>query len=81
MKVKAWFIDREEEKANRYNMYIDIDSRGENNMIVTDENGYYTVRGRILRESEKAVYVDLSTGDIVGSGKGWKTWIPKSLIA
>lgn len=32
------------------------------------------------RETEKAVYVNLSTGDTLGSIAGWKTWIPKSVI-
>ena len=35
----------------------------------------------VLKETEKAVHVVLSTGDVVGSIKGWKTWITKSVIA
>lgn len=34
----------------------------------------------VLSESEKAIQVILGTGDIVGSYKGWKTWLPKSVI-
>ena len=30
---------------------------------------------------EKAVQAVLRTGDVVGSYKGWKLWIPKSQIA
>lgn len=50
--------------------------------MVISENGYVVVKViEVLKESEKAVEVVLSTGDVVGSYKGWKAWIPKSTIA
>ena len=81
MKVKSWFIRREDEKARVYHCMIDIDSRDERGTICEDENGYFDVRGKVLKETEKAAYVLLSTGDFDGSVMGWKTWIPKSLMA
>lgn len=45
-------------------------------------DGYKLVRVQeVLKETEKAVQVVLSTGNVVGSIKGWRTWIPKSVIA
>lgn len=82
IKVKAWVIDKQEQVSRRYNMYIDVYSRDESGTIEADENGCYTVWVEtVLGETEKAVKVELSTGDIVGSVKGWTCWIPKSQIA
>lgn len=81
VKVKEWVIDKIQNTAERYNTYIDIYSRDENGMV-SSENGYVVVKViEVLKESEKAVEVVLSTGDVVGSYKGWKAWIPKSAIA
>lgn len=81
MKVKEWFVDKTQETAKRYNMWIDVDSRNELGMIVADENGYVKVMAQeVISETEKAVQVILSTGFVDGSAKGWKTWIPKSVI-
>jgi len=45
-------------------------------------DGYMTVYvEEELKETEKAIQVRLSTGDCVGSYKGWTLWIPKSQIA
>ena len=80
IKVKEWFISNTQVTARRYNTWIDVYSRDENGTIKA-ENGYLTVKiTEVLSESEKAVQVILSTGDVVGSIKGWKIWIPKSVI-
>lgn len=82
IKVKDWFIEKTEQTSKRYNTWIDIYSRDEMGKSISDENGYLTVCvDEIISETEKAVQVVLHTGDVVGSGKGWKTWIPKSVIA
>lgn len=82
-KVKAWVIDKAQEVSGSYNTFINVYSRDEKTgATVTDENGYYTICiEETLKETEKAVQVVLATGDVVGSVKGWKTWIPKSQIA
>ena len=80
IKVKAWVIDKAEAEAKRYNTWIDIYSRDEDGTKIAID-GYYTVRGEIIKETEKAINVRLSTGDIVGSKKGWTIWMPKSQIA
>lgn len=80
VKVRDWFIDKTQVTAKRYNTFIDVYSRNEDGVIIA-EDGYYTVKIiEVLQESEKAIQVVLGTGDIVGSYKGWKTWIPKSVI-
>lgn len=80
-KVKGWFIDKEQAKARNYDIYFDEFLRDENGIIKRDENGYGIVLlYEILDETEKAVKAEIHSGWTVGSGKGWKTWIPKSLI-
>lgn len=81
LRVKDWFINKAQETASRYNTYIDTTSRDENGKITADENGYIVVVGEVEAESEKALKVRLSTGEVLGSCKGWSTWIPKSVIA
>ena len=78
--VKEWFIDKQQDTATRYNCFIDIFTRDEDGKEIAID-GYVTVSfEEIIKESEKAVQVVLRTGDVVGSGKGWKVWIPKSVI-
>lgn len=80
VKVRDWFIDKAQITAKKYNTFIDVYSRDEDGVIIS-EDGYYNVKiMEVLSESEKAIQVVLGTGDIVGSYKGWKTWIPKSVI-
>lgn len=79
LKVKKWIIDRAQETAGRYNTYIDYARQEDGAALV--EDGYITVLVReVLKETEKAVQVLLDTGDVVGSYKGWKVWVPKSQI-
>lgn len=73
LKVKGWVIDKAQDTAQRYNVFIDTKPVDDEYVIVKVEE--------ILKESEKAVQVRLSSGDIVGSVKGWEMWIPKSQIA
>lgn len=81
IKVKEWFIDKQQSTATRYNCFIDKFDRNELGMAIV-ENGYIKVMvEEVIGESEKAVHVVLRTGDIVGSCKGWECWIPKSCIA
>lgn len=75
--VKEWIVDKAQETASRYNTYIDF-ARDENDMRLV-QDGFLTVTvEEVLKETEKAVQVRLSTGEVVGSCKGWKLWIPKS---
>ena len=80
LKVKEWFLNKTQETATRYNTFIDFERNEEETMLVVD--GYATVFvEEKISETEKAVQVVLHTGDVLGSYKGWKTWIPKSVIA
>lgn len=82
IKIKDWFLEKTQDTARRYNMWIDVFSRDEETGMEISIDGYKTVRVQeVLKETEKAVQVVLSTGDVAGRIKGWKTWIPKSVIA
>ncbi len=82
IRIKEWFLDKTQQVAKTYNCFIDTPERGEHGLAVVDENGTVAVIvEEELSESEKAVKVRLATGSIVGSVKGWTTWIPKSVIA
>lgn len=82
IKIKDWFLNKAQDTARRYNTWIDVFSRDEETGMEISIDGYKSVRVQeILKETEKAVQVVLSTGDVVGSIKGWRTWIPKSVIA
>ena len=83
MKVKAWVIDKAQRDADRYNVFIDYTRRNDGILRErTEEDGYIYVRvEEEISETEKAVQVRLGSGDVDGSTKGWKMWIPKSQIA
>jgi len=76
--VKEWFAEKIQREASRYDMWIDFEYKnGQSNM----ENGLVTIKVfEKLAETEKAIKVKLETGYVVGSVKGWTTWIPKSVI-
>ena len=79
LRIKEWFYEKTQNVAQRYNTFIDTE-RDENGCTKV-EDGFVTVHVlEILTESEKAIQVILDTGSVVGSVKGWKTWIPKSVV-
>lgn len=86
IKIKDWFFNKMQDEAKRYNYWIDVKYNeemkdGDANLI-NNEDGYVTAYVQEeIKETEKAVNVVLSTGFIDGSTKGWKTWMPKSVIA
>lgn len=60
-----------------YTVYSRVDG-----VLTADKDGYVEVIVReVLNETEKAIQVILDSGSVVGNVKGWKTWIPKSVIA
>lgn len=84
MRIKKWFLDKTSETANKYNTYIDVTDASRDSKtrcITADADGFVEVIAEVISESEKAIQVVLKTGEVVGSTKGWKTWIPKSVIA
>lgn len=81
--VKEWVIDKAQDIARNYNIFIDYTRRTNDNynMALVD-NGYVYVKvEEKLDETEKAIKVRLGSGEVVGSYKGWTLWIPKSQIA
>lgn len=85
MRVKEWVIDKIEDESRKYNRYIDVTEYSRQNavgMVKADKDGFVEIiADQILKETEKAIQVQLSTGGVVGSAKGWRAWIPKSQIS
>lgn len=83
LRIKEWFYYKTSEVAEGYNTFIDVTEYSRVDGVLTaDKDGYVEVIVReVLNETEKAIHVVLDSGSIVGSVKGWKTWIPKSVIA
>lgn len=81
IKVKAWVIEKAARTASEYNMFIDRYDRDEDGVLHAGNEWAEVMVEEILNESEKAIQVKLSTGNVVGSIKGYKLWIPKSQIA
>lgn len=78
MRVKEWKYDEIMSKVVGYGdlwMDLDVERDPENFDTPKVVDGYvtFTCKVEILKETEKAVYVEL--------GSSWKTWIPKSAIA
>lgn len=77
--IKEWFIEKEQDKAERYNVFMDFDRNEDGTIKVVD--GYVFAKiEKVVKETEKAIQVTISSGDVLGSYKGWTCWIPKSLI-
>lgn len=82
IKIKEWFYDKTQAAARAYNVFLDVtaESRNEIGSITADENGYLNCVAEVLDESEKAYKVHLESGAVVGSVKGWTTWVPKTVM-
>jgi len=80
IKVKRWVIDKAQETASRYNTYIDFTRRDETLGCPIEDDGYVYVCGEVISETDKAIQAKLESGQVLGSCKGWKVWIPKSQI-
>lgn len=79
IKVKEWFYDKEASKAKVYNIFFNVEYK---DGMINRENEMVTLSSvDVLAETEKAIKVEIATGAVVGSSKGWTTWIPKSVIA
>lgn len=78
LKIKEWFYEKIDDISKTYQCFIDF-KRDENGMRLVDD-GCVTVYAEVLAESDKAIKATLETGSVVGSRKGWTTWIPKAVI-
>lgn len=80
IKVKEWFVNKEQGKASRYSIYFEY-SRRTNDIkeIPVVEDGCVFLKAQVLRETEKAVQVEIENGGYGNSNKDWKCWIPKSV--
>lgn len=77
--VKEWFFNKEQDKATHYNVFMDFE-RNENSTIKVADGYVFAKIEEVIKETEKAIQVKISSGDVIGSYKGWTCWIPKSLI-
>lgn len=77
--VKEWFLGKEQEKATHYNIFLDFERNEDGTIKVTDGYAFAKIE-ETIKETEKAVQVKISSGDVLGSYKGWTCWVPKSLI-
>ena len=78
MKVKEWKYRQIMDEVMKYGdlwMALDVERNNDELNMVKVEDGFvkFTCKVETLRETEKAVYVNL--------GDSFKTWIPKSAIA
>lgn len=77
--IKEWFFDKEQDKVEHYDVFMDFERKEDGTAKVVD--GYVFAKiEEIIKETEKAIQVKISSGDVLGSYKGWTCWIPKSLI-
>lgn len=77
--MKRWLFDKIQSEAGRYHTYIDVDY--ENGYYADTENDTVTAIVReVIKETEKAIQVRFSTGNIDGCVKGWISWVAKSQI-
>lgn len=72
--VKTWKVEQEQAKACNYGAngfdYSRRDADNFNQATVVD--GYNFLAVEILKETEKAIYVDIDMT--------WKCWLPKSTV-
>ena len=82
MKIKTWIIDKAQDDARRYNIFFDVTRRTNDdiNQRLVEDGCYYMKVEEVLKETEKALQIKLSSGDVIGSYKGWTLWVPKSQI-
>lgn len=77
MKVKKWKYNDMMNKVTRFGdmwMYIDVERDSVNFDTPKVIDGFVTItcKCKVIKETEKAVYVEL--------GDSWKEWFPKSTI-
>ena len=80
MRIKVWFYNKLSEEAKKKNCFINYSCNNELGISQMKGDEFVEVSGQKLRESEKAVQMNLSTGLFGGSDNGWNCWIPKSVI-
>ena len=81
LKVKEWIIDKAQQTARAYHCWISYARRDEDGRPTREDGCVYVWIEEEISETEKAIHVRLATGEMDGSVKGWKVWIPKSQIA
>ena len=80
--IKSWICDKIREDMKKYHL-APVWGLKEFGEYYVDEAGNCIVRGKVIKESEKAVQVELETETRIGmnlTGKTWTTWIPKSQL-
>lgn len=76
MKLKRWKYDEIMDSVKHYgDLWMNLDVERNEDGTIKDDDDYirFTCRVTTLKETEKALYIEL--------GDSWKTWVPKSAIA
>lgn len=80
MRIKVWLYKNIQREARQQHLYIDYSSASGQGIADLDNSDYVEVSGQLVRETEKAILVRLSTGLFGGSSKGYEHWLPKSQV-
>lgn len=79
MTVKRWVADKVQTEAKRYNYFFNCEYV--NGFYADIENDTVTFENvEVLKETEKAIHIAISCGNIDGKVGSWKAWLPKSQI-
>lgn len=77
--VKEWKVNEIDEKMHEYSIELPI-----NDIRFWYGTKYFEMNGEVIRESEKAVYMNVTAIKTLRNGEKvettWKTWIPKCAI-
>lgn len=80
--IKSWICDKIRGEMHKFHIDLvwGLKEWGEHYI---DESGNCIVRGTVIKETEKAIQVELATQTREGMNarsKTWTTWIPKSQL-
>ena len=76
--VKEWFFDKVYEEMRKYSWYPVFEYVNVNGINMADHTKIHLEN--VLRETEKAFYIEIDAESMDGHPRAFKTWIPKSVI-
>ena len=75
VEIKKWFLRKLNDKTSQYNMLVDCEP-----WLEDDDNDYiYCYDTDILKETDKAWFIEFSTETSSGKCRSYKSWVPKSV--
>ena len=73
IRIKGWKADQIIEEAHKYHMAIDRHTHEDGTVDLTQTSP-------TIKETEKAIYIEISAATYGDCPKDFRTWIPKSCI-